>query len=377
MVETPRGGPKAVHGGEGLISSLESYGEKTMMRVRLYRSLWGIRVGPSPASPSSPPSSATTSGGQPAFHTRSDLLLALSDLGYAGIEASLSDLGRTRQERSDFASEIRDAGLGLIVGAYSSWRDYDDDAMDDLHSPLPVQVGRLRDEVMEAVDLGAVKVNCHSGSDSWTEDEAIRFFESIEELRWSGGLGLPSDVGLSHETHRGRPLGSPWVADRLLSQLPGLRLTSDYSHWVLSCERYFGHRRHGSGIGGGGECDEGEVGVLRRVADRVDHIHARAGTTQSPQVGDVRDERESNPGGLRAFEDHWKTIRDAVASRGGAEMSVTPEYGPPPYAPPGNPAVDVWDAVEAASAHAREILESRGASMAVADSSAAHRRTNE
>ena len=58
-------------------------------------------------------------------------------------------------------------------------------------------------------------------------------------------------------------------------------------------------------------------------------------------------------------------------------MSVTPEYGPPPYAPPGNPAVDVWDAVEAASAHAREILESRGASIAAADSSAAHRMTNE
>ena len=57
-------------------------------------------------------------------------------------------------------------------------------------------------------------------------------------------------------------------------------------------------------------------------------------------------------------------------------MSVTPEYGPPPYAPPGNPAVDVWDAVEAAAAHAREILESKGASMAAA-ASAAHRRTNE
>ena len=356
------------------------------MRVRLYRSLWGIRVGPHPRAPSpaSPPSSssssATTSGGQPVFHTRSDLLLALSDLGYAGIEASLSDLGRTRRERADFASEIHDAGLGLIVGAYSSWRDYDDDAIDDLHSAPPLQVGRLRDEIIEAADLGAVKVNCHSGSDSWTEDEAFRFFESIEELRWSGGLGLPSDVGVSHETHRGRPLGSPWVADRLLFRMPGLRLTSDYSHWVLSCERYFGqHRRRGIGIsGGGGECDEGgEAGVLRRVADRVDHIHARVGTTQSPQVGDVRDERDSNPGGIRAFEDHWKMIRDAVASRGGTEMSVTPEYGPPPYAPPGNPTVDVWDAVEAAAAHAREILEGRGASMAAADSAAAHCRTNE
>ena len=332
------------------------------MRVRLYRSLWGIRVGHPPRAPPPPPPPPASSsgamvpsstsmseggGGQPVFHTRSELLAALADMGYAGVEASLSDLGRTRMERHAFAKEIDDAGLGLIVGVYSSWRDYDDDDPADLHSPPPTQIEPLREEIFEAADLGAIKVNCHSGSDSWTEDESFRFFESIEELRWSGGLNLPPGVGLGHETHRGRPLGSPWVAYRLLMRLPRLRLTSDYSHWVLSCERYFG--RHGS--------DGMEIGALRYVADRVDHVHARVGTTQSPQVDDVRREIISNPEGIRAFEDHWRAIRNSISARGGTEMSVTPEYGPPPYAPGGNATGDsLWDATEAAAAHVREVL---------------------
>jgi hypothetical protein len=348
--------------------------------VRLYRSLWGIQVGPPPPPP--PPSSPRLSSSirqrrqrQPVFRTRCELLHALSSLGYSGIEASLMDLGRDATERATCARAIRDAGLDLIIGTYSSWRDYDDAASRDRHSPVDAQVQKLRLEVVEAYDLGASKVNCHSGSDSWTEGEALRFFESFEELRCSGRLGAPAaaarDGGggcagnLGHETHRGRPLGSPWTTYRLLGHLPELRLTSDYSHWVLSCERYFGGG--GNDPSSGGCASEEEAEVMRVVTDRVMHVHARVGTTQRPQVGDVRTEIASNPHGVRAFTHHWTSIRDSLMRGGETEMSVTPEYGPHPYAPgrPGGQpddafADDVWDATEAAAAHVREVLEGRG-----------------
>lgn len=290
------------------------------------------------------------------FNSRSDVLSCLVNVGYAGIEASLADLGCTHDERSAFSREVHDAGLKLIVGVYSSWRDYNDDRS-DLHAPPLVQAGRLRDEIIEAADLGAAKINAHSGSDGWTEDESYCFFEQIENLRCKGDLRLLPGVRLSHETHRGRPLGSPWVTDRLLRRLPGLRLTSDYSHWVVSCERYFGHHHHH------GSFSDEEKEVLQRVAHRVNHIHARVGTTQSPQIGDIRDRSTSSITSIRAFTDHWIMIRDIMLARGETEMSVTPEYGPMPYTSshPFNelPLSDVWDVTEAAAAHVRDLLEGK------------------
>ena len=308
------------------------------------------------SSSSSSSSSITSSSNQPMFNSYSEVLSYLVNAGYTGIEASLADLGHTHDERLAFSREVHDAGMKLIVGVYSSWCDYNDDARLDLHAPPLVQATRLRNEIIEASDLGATKINAHSGSDGWTEDESACYFEQIENWRCSGDLHLMPGVRLSHETHRGRPLGSPWVTDRLLQRLPELRLTSDYSHWVVSCERNFGHHHHSD------ECEEKEV--MRRVTNSVDHIHARVGTTQSPQIVDIRDRSISNITSIRAFTDHWIMIRNVMLAKGELEMSVTPEYGPMPYTPchpftDDQPLSDVWDVTEAAAVHVRDLLEGR------------------
>ena len=316
------------------------------MRVQLYRSLWGINVG----------GPRISSSKQPKFNSYSEVLSYLVNAGYTGIEASLADLGRTPSERLAFSHKVHDAGLKLIVGVYSSWCDYNDNTRYDLHSPPLVQAHRIRNEIIEATNLGATKINAHSGSDGWTEYESYCYFEQIENWRCNNDLHLIPGVTLCHETHRGRPLGSPWVTDRLLQQLPELRITSDYSHWVISCERYFGHQDHQS-------VDECEKEVLRRVANNVDHIHARVGTTQSPQIVDIRDNRStSNITSIHAFTDYWIMIRNVMIAKGEMEMSVTPEYGPLPYTPchpftDDQPLSDVWDVTEAAAVHVRDLLE--------------------
>jgi len=103
---------------------------------------------------------------------------------------------------------------------------------------------------------------------------------------------------------------------------------------------------------------------MRRVTNSVDHIHARVGTTQSPQIVDIRDRSISNITSIRAFTDHWIMIRNVMLAKGESEMSVTPEYGPMPYTPchpftDDQPLSDVWDVTEAAAVHVRDLLEGR------------------
>ncbi len=131
-----------------------------------------------------------------------------------------------------------------------------------------------------------------------------------------------------------------------------------------------------------GDVSDGmESEVMRAVVDRSTHVHARIGTTQCPQVRNVRYEIENDAECVRAFVHHWRAIRDSLARRGMTEMSITPEYGPHPYAPSGggrrrSPSTsdgdddraddndedddDVWDDVEAAAAHVREVLGGEG-----------------
>jgi hypothetical protein len=63
---------------------------------------------------------------------------------------------------------------------------------------------------------------------------------------------------------------------------------------------------------------------------RVDHVHARVGYDQGPQVRDPRDSLYSP--WLRRFEEFWDAIVQSARERGLRQLYFTPEFGPPPYA---------------------------------------------
>ena len=109
---------------------------------------------------------------------------------------------------------------------------------------------------------------------------------------------------LSHETHRGRVLCCPFATARLVRALPRLRLTADFSHWVVKSERLLD--------------TPAEVELLREViAPAVDHIHARIGTPQAPQVSDI--------GAMHcagAAERHYSFWEDVWAARESASLSA-------------------------------------------------------
>ena len=157
-----------------------------------------------------------------------------------------------------------------------------------------------------------------------------------------------TDVQVVWETHRRCILYSPWATERILTELPDLRITADFSHFCVVSE---------GDMTTSAAAEPDESGVIALVPDtrksammdiaisRADHIHARVGDLHRPQCVDPRIGE-----GLRwgvHFEGWWDRIIERARGEGRAFMTICPEYGPVPYAPAdpvSNVAIsDPWD----------------------------------
>ena len=167
----------------------------------------------------------------------------------------------------------------------------------------------FRQQLTAVRRISPIRVNCHSGSDRWSSDEAKKFFG--EALQVEADTEFP----VAHETHRGRCLFHPWAAARLLEAFPKLHLCADFSHWVCVCERLLNE----------------EEGILRECARRAIHIHARVGFENGPQVNDPRAPEWKTH--VEAHEKWWTWIWEAQKAQGASFITMTPEFGPPTYLP--------------------------------------------
>lgn len=153
-----------------------------------------------------------------------------------------------------------------------------------------------------------VYVNCHTGRDWFDTAQNRRFFDLTHEAARRSGIPVV------HETHRSRALYSASVAKEYLRRDPSLRLTFDVSHWCVVSESLL--------------ADQPEA--LDLAISRSDHIHARVGQPQAPQVGDPR-----APEWQQALEAHlaWWDRIVALKKAAGAPLTMLTEFGPVPYTP--------------------------------------------
>jgi sugar phosphate isomerase/epimerase len=168
-------------------------------------------------------------------------------------------------------------------------------------------VASLRGQLDAVRPFQPLRVNYHSGSDAWSVDDAARFYREAQLIEADSGLNV------CHETHRGRCFYNPWATVRLLENFPRLNLCADFSHWVCVCERLLNT----------------EENLVRFCASRAIHIHARVGYENGPQVTDPRAPEWKLH--LEAHEQWWRWICEAQMKRGAAELTLTPEFGPPSY----------------------------------------------
>ena len=161
------------------------------------------------------------------------------------------------------------------------------------------------------------------GCDAWSLEQSVRFFGESQEIAARMGIAC------SFETHRSRSLFNPWASLAILERLPDLRLTCDFSHWVVVMER---------------QLDE-EWDVVRAVARHAHHIHARVGYEQGPQV--PHPAAPEYFGALVSHQRYWEEIWAIQRDRGYAFTTMTPEFGPDNYLHTlpfsGEPVADLWE----------------------------------
>ena len=151
-------------------------------------------------------------------------------------------------------------------------------------------------------------INCHSGKDYFTSDQGTRMIEHTLALSKSTGIKI------CHETHRSRLLYSAPIAKQYMESIPGLRITLDISHWCNVHESLL--------------TDQPEAVAL--AIQRADHIHARVGHPEGPQVNDPRaPEWEAAVNAHLAW---WDQIVNLKKQKGDT-LTILTEFGPPDYMP--------------------------------------------
>jgi hypothetical protein len=216
-------------------------------------------------------------------------------VGYAAVEAAPAYL----PDANAFYRFVRDERLEWVADVYTDGFRPEGSVAEHLAS--------LEQQLQNYAAHGPLLVNAHSGRDRWSPAQMEDFFGSALELEQRHGIAV------CHETHRGRCLATPWAAEAMLARFPRLKLTADLSHWVCVTERLL----------------EDFAPLLARVAAQTHHLHARVGHAHGPQVSDPRSPMWAKE--LAAHEAWWREIIRARAAAGQSRLSVTPEFGPPPY----------------------------------------------
>jgi sugar phosphate isomerase/epimerase len=158
-----------------------------------------------------------------------------------------------------------------------------------------------------ALGCEPILINHHAGRDIFSFDDNLRVLRRIV------ALGREHGVPVVVETHRGRATFAATTTRRILETLAELRLTADFSHWMVVHESTL----------------EDQEETLELAMARSDHIHARVGYEEGPQVTDPRaPEWERH---VRRHLELWRRIVEQRRRQGSERLTITPEFGPPGY----------------------------------------------
>ncbi|KLU25938.1 xylose isomerase [Caballeronia mineralivorans PML1(12)] len=215
--------------------------------------------------------------------------------GLAGVEARLP---LTADERATLARDLKEHELDYIAIVFT-----DNAVLPDQRATPAQHLEDLDRKLGTAADLSPRFINVLAGNDRWPLAQQVEFFGNALEL------AAQHEQFCSFETHRARSLYSPWVTLDLIQQVPGLRFTSDISHWVVVCERLL---------------DDSEDDLMPFI-ERVHHIQARVGYDQGPQVPHPAAAEYSLP--LAFHQHHWAAIWRSQVARGYRTTTLTPEFG--------------------------------------------------
>jgi len=229
------------------------------------------------------------------------------DAGYDGIEVWMPGDDKGRKDVMDAAVQHN-----LLVGFLYGGGDAD----------YAKHAEQFKSGITEAAKLKPIYINCHSGKDYFS------FEQNKSLMDFSLDLGAKSGIPVYHETHRGRSLFAAHTTRNFIEKIPKLRLTFDVSHWCNVHESLLGDQKE----------------TIDLTLSRVDHIHARVGHAEGPQVSDPR--APEWDGAVKAHFAWWDKVVETKRKEGKI-MTILTEFGPPDYLPTlpytRQPVASQWD----------------------------------
>jgi sugar phosphate isomerase/epimerase len=177
-------------------------------------------------------------------------------------------------------------------------------------------------------------INCHSGRDHFSYDQNKPFIDHTTALAKQTGITI------CHETHRSRMMFAAHTTRQFIEKIPELKLTFDVSHWCNVHESLLQDQKE----------------TVDMALARVEHIHARIGHPEGPQVNDPRaPEWEA---AVKQHFDWWDKVIERK-KKNGERMTILTEFGPPDYMPTlpytRQPLADQW----AINVHMMHLLRKR------------------
>ncbi len=152
-------------------------------------------------------------------------------------------------------------------------------------------------------------INCHSGRDFFSMEENGKFIEYTSLVAKNTGIII------CHESHRSRILFAAHIAKAYIQKYPDLRMTLDISHWCNVHESLLHDQEE----------------TVRLALTRVDHIHARVGHTEGPQVNDPRAPEWDAT--VKRHLEWWDAVVQQKINNGIHTVTILTEFGPPDYMP--------------------------------------------
>lgn len=243
--------------------------------------------------------------------------------GYDGIELWWPTDNKKAQDEIFAALKTHDLEIGFLCGGSQS----NPQEHLDFYK-------RMVDAAAKQNIQRPLYINNHSGKDYFSFEDNKKFIEHTQALAKETGLLI------CHETHRGRMLFAAHITRNFLEKYPDLRLTLDISHWCNVHESLLADQKE----------------TIDLALARTDHIHARIGHPEGPQVNDPRAPEWEQT--VKQHFEWWDKIVERKR-RNGERVTVLTEFGPPDYMPTypytRQPLADQW----AINVHMMHLLRKR------------------
>ena len=216
--------------------------------------------------------------------------------GYDGIEVWWPS-DKKAQDELFIALKNHRLELGFLCGA---WQNNPKEHFDFFKKAIDEAAGNTFQKPLY--------INCHSGRDHFSFDQNRQFIDHTTRLARESGILI------CHETHRARIMFAAHVTRQYIEKIPELKLTFDVSHWCNVHESLLADQKE----------------AVDMALERVEHIHARIGHPEGPQVNDPRAPEWDNV--VKAHFAWWDKVIERKKKTGG-RMTFLTEFGPPDYMP--------------------------------------------